>query len=70
MKNVNNFQIVKVQPHGVAWHLRDFLPILAWRCLQNCCLYKKGCKHFHKEFSGNVMVNFRSSDFSKKNFQK
>ena len=24
MKNVNNFQILKVQPHGVTWHLRDF----------------------------------------------
>ena len=29
--NVNNFQIAKVQPQGVAWH---FLPISAWRCLE------------------------------------
>ena len=26
MTNVNNFQIAKVQPQGVAWHLFDFLP--------------------------------------------
>ena len=29
MKNVNNFQIAKVQPLGVAEHLLDFLPISA-----------------------------------------
>ena len=29
MKNVNNFQIAKVQPQGVAQHLLDFLPISA-----------------------------------------
>ena len=33
MKNVNNFQIAKVQPQGVAQHLPDFLPILVWHCL-------------------------------------
>ena len=29
MKNVNNFQIAKVQPQGVAQYLLDFLPISA-----------------------------------------
>ena len=33
MKKVNNFQIAKVQPQGVSWHLPDFLPISAWHCL-------------------------------------
>ena len=28
-KNVNNFHRAKVQPHGVAKHLLDFLPISA-----------------------------------------
>ena len=29
MKNVNNYQIAKVQPQGVAEHLLDVLPISA-----------------------------------------
>ena len=33
MKNVNKFQIAKVQPHCIAEHLLDFLPISVWRCL-------------------------------------
>ena len=33
MKNVNNFQIGKVQPQSVAQLLLNFLPILAWLCL-------------------------------------
>ena len=33
MKNVNNFQVAKVQPWGVAQHLLDFLPISVYRCL-------------------------------------
>ena len=33
MRNVNNFQIAKVQPQSVASHLLDFLLISAWRCL-------------------------------------
>ena len=33
MKNVNNFQIAKVQPDGVAWDLLDFLSISAFRSL-------------------------------------
>ena len=33
MKNVNNFQLVKVQPQGVAQQLLDFLPISACHCL-------------------------------------
>ena len=33
MKNENNFQIAKVQPHGIAYHLLDFLPISVCRCL-------------------------------------
>ena len=33
MKNVNNFQIAKVQLQGVAYHLLDFLPVSAGRCL-------------------------------------
>ena len=33
LNNLNNFQIGKVQPQGVAKHLLDFLPISAWRCL-------------------------------------
>ena len=41
MKNANNFQIVKVQPQGVAQLLLDFLSISVWRCLQKCCLLKK-----------------------------
>ena len=40
MKKVNNFQKLKVQPKDVAQLLLDFLPILAWRCLKKCCLYK------------------------------
>ena len=35
MKNVNKFQIAKVQPQGVAQHLLDFLPISVWRCYKN-----------------------------------
>ena len=31
MKNVNNFQIAKVQSQGVAYHLLDFLPNSVWR---------------------------------------
>ena len=38
MKKVDNFQIAKVQPHGIAQLLLDFLPISAWRCLQKRCL--------------------------------
>ena len=34
MKKVNNWQITKVQPQGISYHLLDFLPISAW-----CCLY-------------------------------
>ena len=33
MRNVNNFQIVKVQSQGVKYHLLDFLAISAWCCL-------------------------------------
>ena len=33
MKKVNNFQIAKVQPQGVASLLRDFLPFSTWCCL-------------------------------------
>ena len=33
MKNVNNFQVAKVQPWSVAQHLLDFLTISVWRCL-------------------------------------
>ena len=43
MKNVNNFQIAKVQPQCVAWHLLDFLPISVWRFLWKCCLWKTKC---------------------------
>ena len=32
-KNVNNFEIAKVQHQGVAQHLLNFLPISACRCL-------------------------------------
>ena len=39
IKNVNNFKIAKAQPQVVVWHLLDFLPISAWRCLQT--LHKK-----------------------------
>ena len=40
MKNVNNFQIAKIQSQGVvqSWHLLNFLPISAWGCLKKCCL--------------------------------
>ena len=31
MKNVNNFQLAKVQPQGVAEHWLDFLPMSVWR---------------------------------------
>ena len=27
MENVNNFEVAKVQPQGVAYHLLDFLPV-------------------------------------------
>ena len=40
---MNNFQIEKFQPDGVVYHLLKFLPILAWRCLEKCCLLKKAC---------------------------
>ena len=40
IKNVNNPQIAKVEPQGVALHLLDILQISAWRCLQKCCLQK------------------------------
>ena len=33
MKYLNNAQLTKVQPKGVAYHLFDFLPISAWRGL-------------------------------------
>ena len=33
MNNVSNFQIGKIQPQDVAYHLFDFLSISAWRCL-------------------------------------
>ena len=33
MRNVNNFQIAKVQPESVASHLLEFLLISAWRYL-------------------------------------
>ena len=33
MNKVNNFQMEKVQPQGVAQLLLDFLPISVWRCL-------------------------------------
>ena len=33
VKKVDNFQIAKVQPQGVAERLLDFLPISLWRCL-------------------------------------
>ena len=33
MMDMNNFQIAKVQPQGVAWQLLDFLPVSAWCCL-------------------------------------
>ena len=36
MKNVDNFQIEKVQPQVVAKHLFGFLPISVWHCLQKC----------------------------------
>ena len=32
-KNVNNFQIAKVQPQSDAYHFLDLLPFSAWRCL-------------------------------------
>ena len=38
MKNLNNFQIAKVQIQSVALHLLDFLPISAWCCLQTVFL--------------------------------
>ena len=41
MKNANNYQTAKVLPQGVAKFLLDFLPVSAWRCLQNRCLWKK-----------------------------
>ena len=40
MKNANNFQIPKVQPHGVAWHLLyicQFQPSVTYKCVA----YKK-----------------------------
>ena len=33
VKKVDNFQIAKVQPPGVAERLLNFLPISFWRCL-------------------------------------
>ena len=33
MRNVNNFQIVKVLSQGVKYHVLDFLAISAWCCL-------------------------------------
>ena len=33
IKGVNNFQIAKVQPQGVAWDLLNFFPISTWCCL-------------------------------------
>ena len=43
INNVNNFQIAKVQPQGIAWHLLDFLSISAWCCLLKVLLIKKAC---------------------------
>ena len=40
MKNVNNFQIAKVQSQGVALHLLKFQQISAWRCLQKMHVMK------------------------------
>ena len=45
MKNVNNSQIAKVKPEGVAQHLLDFLPILADVPYKSVA-YKKACIRF------------------------
>ena len=50
MKNVNNFQIAKTQPQGVAYHLLDSLPILSLALLMKVLLIKKACK---------IIINFR-----------
>ena len=31
MGNVNNFEVAKVQPQGVGYHLLDFLPVSVWK---------------------------------------
>ena len=41
MKNVNNFQIAKVQPQGVAQDLFGFQPVSAYRCLKESVDYGK-----------------------------
>ena len=42
MKNVNNFQIAKVQLQGVAYHLLDFLANISLALLTKVLLVKKG----------------------------
>ena len=49
-KNVNNFQIAKVQLQGVVYYLLNFLPISALRCLWMCCLYIKEACIYHTHY--------------------
>ena len=45
MKNVNNFQMAKIQPQGVAYHLLDFFPISAGVAYKSVAyIYKKACR--------------------------
>ena len=44
MKNVNNFQLVKIQLQGLAKHLLHFLPISAFVAYKSVA-YKKACIH-------------------------
>ena len=56
MKHVNNFQIAKVQPQGVAYQLHDLLLISVW-----CYLQKKSA------YSLNSMkINYNAFAFSQK----
>ena len=41
MNKVNNFQMEKVQPQGVAQLLLDFLPISVWRCYKSVAYRQK-----------------------------
>ena len=43
MKNVNNFQIVKVKLQGVAYHLLDFFANFSLGLLTKVLLIKKMC---------------------------
>ena len=54
MKNVNNFQIAKIQPQGVAQHLLKFLPSLAWCCRSSPpeVFLRKGVLRICSQFTG------------------